>query len=60
MVRGKKMSKDRKDAKYIKDTDPIHAIMPYLMDKRTEAEVSQTIIFDVTKLKKWVEEKMKN
>ena len=54
------MSKNRKDAKYIKETDPIHAIMPYLMEKRTEAEVSQTITFDVTKLKNWVEEKNKD
>lgn len=49
------MSKNRKDAKYIKETDPLHTIMPYLMEKRTEAEVSQTITFDVTNLKKWVE-----
>lgn len=54
------MSKDRKDAKYIKETDPIHAIMPYLMEKRTEAEVSQTVTFDVTNLKKWVEDKNKD
>ena len=50
------MNKDKR----IKETDPIHAIMPYLMDKRTEAEVSQTITFDVTELKKWVDNKNKD
>lgn len=53
------MKKDRKDAKFI-ETDPLHTIMPYLIEKRVEAEVSQTIIFDVTKLKKWVEKNNKD
>ena len=32
------MSKNRKDGKYIKPEDSIHAIMPYLFKNRTEAE----------------------
>lgn len=53
------MSKDRKDGKYIKPKDAMHLIMPYLFDKRTEAEVSTTEILDVTELKKWLETKNK-
>jgi len=45
--------------KLIKPTDSVHAIMPYLMDKRTEAEVYQKILFDVTELKDWVDNKNK-
>jgi len=47
----------KKDKKLIKHEDSVHAIMPYLMDKRTEAEVYQNITFDVTNLKKWVDKK---
>jgi len=43
--------------KLIKHEDSVHAIMPYLMDKRTEAEVYQNIILDVTELKEWVDNK---
>lgn len=53
------MKKDRKDGKYIKEKDPIHAIMPYLFDKRTEAEVYIKEDLDITKLKKWVDKQNK-
>lgn len=53
------MRKDRKDGKYIKEKDPIHAIMPYLFDKRTEAEVYIKEDLDITKLKKWVDKQNK-
>ena len=33
------MGKDRKDGKFIDVKEPLHAIIPYLFDKRTEAEV---------------------
>lgn len=49
------MNKDRKDGKYIKVKEPIHAIIPYLFDKRTEAEVYLKEELDITKLKKWVD-----
>lgn len=43
--------KDRVDGKVIKvENDPFHSIVPYVMPKRTEAEVSATDGFDVTKL----------
>lgn len=51
------MSKDRKDGYYIKPSDSMHAIMPYLMDKRIEAEVSKSEVIDVTKLMKWIDKK---
>ena len=53
------MSKDRKDGRYIKPNDAIHAIMPYLMEKRTESEVYKSQLIDITELKKWVDTKNK-
>lgn len=48
--------RDRKDGKVITiDNDPFHSIVPYVMPKRTEAEVSATETFDVTKLLKKLE-----
>ena len=45
----------RKDATYIPQTDPFHSIVPYVMPKRTEAEVSITENFDITELNKYIE-----
>lgn len=53
------MSRNRKDAKWVKPKDAVQAIMPHLMDKRTDAEVSYKTEFDITKLCKWVDEKNK-
>ena len=45
--------RDRKDGKVLTvSDDPFHSIVPYVMPKRTEAEVSATEYFDVTKLNK--------
>lgn len=49
------MSKDRKDGKFVKVEEPLHAIIPYLFDKRTEAEVYIKEELDITNLKKWVD-----
>ena len=49
----------RKDAVEIKNTDPFHSIVPYVMPKRTEAEVSSTETFDITKLLKHIDKKNK-
>ena len=54
------MSKDRRDGKYLKPEDSIHAIMPYLMKNRTEAEVYLQDSIDVTELKKYLDKKNKN
>ena len=50
------MSK-RKDAVWIKDVDPFHSIVPYIMPKRTEAEVSMSEIFDVTALNAYMKKR---
>ena len=39
---------DRPDAYWIRDLDGLHAIMPHLMNKRTDAEVYVNMEFDVT------------
>jgi len=44
----------RKDATLIKSVDPFHSIVPYVMPKRTEAEVSITENFDVTEILKYI------
>lgn len=54
------MSKNRKDGKYIESKDAIHAIMPYIMPKRSEAEVYTKEIYDITALKKWLDKQNKN
>lgn len=53
------MKKDRKDGKYVKMEEPISAIMPYIFDKRTEAEVYIKEELDVTELMKWIEKQNK-
>lgn len=55
----RKMKKDRKDGRYIKPVDSVHAIFPYLLDKRTDSEVCLKANFDVTELKKYIDEKNK-
>jgi len=52
-----KKFKDRKDGVYIKPEDSIHAIMPYLFENRTDAEVYMQANFDVTKLKEYIDKK---
>ena len=44
------MFNDRIDGKRIRDLDGFHSIVPYIMPKRTEAEVSTRETFDVTDL----------
>ena len=53
-------NKDRKDAKWIKPKDSVSAIMPYIMDKRTEAEVSSQVTLDITELCKFIDEQNKS
>ncbi|MDO4500301.1 MAG: hypothetical protein Q4B60_03390 [Erysipelotrichaceae bacterium] len=45
----------RKDGKFIKQTDPFHMIVPYIMPKRTEAEVSMRETFYVTKVMDFID-----
>ena len=48
-------TKKRKDADWVKPNDAIGTIMPYIMPKRTEAEVSCKVDMDVTEVVKYLE-----
>ena len=49
------MKNKRRDGKRIRGLDGYHMILPYVMPKRTEAEVSMTQQFDVTDLVEFME-----
>lgn len=51
---------DRSDAYRIRDIDGLHFYMPYLMPKRTEAEVYINEKIDVTKLLEYIKKKNEN
>ena len=46
----------RKDAVLLKDPDPFHSIVPYVMPKRTEAEVSTDVIVDISDLLQYLKQ----
>lgn len=48
-------TKKRKDADWVKPQDAIGMIMPFIMPRRTDAEVSSQIDIDVTELVKYVD-----
>ena len=48
------MRKERRDAYLIDKVDGLHTIFPYVMPKRTDAEISMTEAFDVTELNKYM------
>lgn len=52
-------TRKRFDGTLIKEVDPFHSIVPYVMPKRTEAEVSLTETLDITNLNKFIEKKNK-
>lgn len=49
------MGKNRKDGKLVIEKEPLHAIMPFIFDKRTESEVYIREVLDITELKAWVD-----
>ena len=57
MSEHKKRWGDRADAYWIRDLDGLHAVMPHLMDKRTDAEVYVNMEFDVTEALRYIGEK---
>ena len=57
MGKQKKRWGDRADARWIRELDGLHVIMPHLMDKRTDAEVYVNMEFDVTEVLRYIEEK---
>lgn len=54
------MKNKRRDGTRVKGLDGYHKILPYIMPKRTEAEVSMTEQFDVTELVKYMKERNEN
>lgn len=57
MEKRKKRWGDRRDAYWLRELDGLHAIMPHLMNKRTDAEVYTNMQFDVTQALRYIEEK---
>lgn len=53
-------SKDRKDGKYIKPEGSIAVIFPFIFPRRSDAEVSTTIDFDLEELCSWVDKQNKS
>ena len=53
------MGKNRKDGKLVIEKEPLHAIMPFIFDKRTESEVYIKEVLDITELKRWVDKQNK-
>ena len=51
------MRNRRRDGVRVKGLDGFHNILPYIMPKRTEAEVSMTEQFDVTDLVRYMKER---
>ena len=56
----KKRWGDRRDARWVREVDGMHSIMPHLMNKRTDAEVYVNMEFDVTDVLAYLAEKNKN
>lgn len=56
----KKRRGDRRDATWIRDTDPMHAFMPYLMLGRTDNEALLNDDIDITAVMQYLEEKNQN
>lgn len=51
------MRNKRRDGERIKQMDGFHLIAPYVMPKRTEAEVSSTEQFDITELNAYIKKR---
>ena len=53
-------NKNRKDGRYIKPQGSIAVLFPYIFDRRSDAEVSSRIEFDLEELCKYVDKKNKS
>ena len=53
----KKRWGDRRDARWVREVDGMHAVMPHLMPKRTDAEVYLAAKMDVTEALAYIEQK---
>lgn len=54
------MGKNRKDAKYIKPEGSIAVLFPFIFPRRSDAEVSSTVDFDLEELCSWVDKQNKS
>ena len=57
MSKTKKRWGDRRDARWVREVDGMHAIMPHLMNKRTDAEVFMEMEMDITRTMAFIREK---
>ena len=57
MSENKRRWGDRRDARWVREVDGLHAIMPHLMPKRTDAEVYLSDKMDVTDTLRYIQEK---
>ncbi|MBE6552000.1 MAG: hypothetical protein E7665_07685 [Ruminococcaceae bacterium] len=48
---------DRKDGYLVRDADPLHVMMPYLMPNRADNEAVANVVLDMTAVDKYLEEK---
>lgn len=53
----KRSRKDRKDGYFVKNQDPLHVMMPFLMPKRVDNEAVLTEEVDITNLNAFIEKK---
>ena len=52
--------RDRFDAKYMKDVDSMHFIMPFMFPNRCDNEAFFSFRFDLTELNKYIDRKNAN
>lgn len=57
MSENKRRWGDRRDARWVREVDGMHAIFPHLMPKRTDAEVYLSAKMDVTDTLRYIQEK---
>ena len=60
MEKNKKRWGDRRDARWIREVDGLHAIFPHLMNKRSDAEVYINMEMDVTDALSYIAKKNEN
>ncbi len=60
MENRKKNRKDRKDGYFVAETDPLHAIAPYLLPNRADNEAFLTEMMDMTNVIRYIEKKNEN
>ena len=54
---GKRSIHDRNDARYLKDLDSMHVMMPFIMPKRTANEAVLGQVVDITAVNEYLERK---